>query len=776
MAAMWPLFLFVCIHVADANFLESIAKGISEIWDDSVEKHTYHSRIFDFDASSPKFPEATLAGPVTASSVGLALSGGGSRAMTAATGQLLGLKEAGLLDNVQYISATSGGSWAASVYGWANVTLDTLLGSYIAPGNLTAADLDNIPDQFLGKPATMVSKTGLAFESLSNIFKGAAPEQYWNLFVQENIFKPWSLSSADETKPPFYSFWAPYVNKNIFRTNTDNLITKDYNPYQTDRAFVIVNMGMVPKDDDPYFTVGVECSAVAVGIPAFHPNIASSPGSTAKHDLGGGWTEPFSFNSAQYHSGKVTVLVKKAEDLESEHVAGGDPDGFVRLRWAGEESETQVVSDTKNPEWNEEVVLTAAKISPNSMIELNVRDSDTGLDDNLGAVNVSIRDLDVGVKKAFTLDLEANGAGGQGKLFVEVTLNEFTVNKLQGETNTLTSESHAPQWSLRDCVGTASSDLSLELNAGGNSVAGLLVSKYTMLPLKNMDEPRNLPVTYNFIDGGEVDNSAVMPLLIRKIPKIIICANNRIPIEKVGPNNEIRIDATVSALFGYQPKVPTDVNGQETFDAWKKYTGNKDDLIKPEYEIYANNQVFPSDKFFPLLTALLADVDAKRPLMHKETYTVVANSHWGIESYSVEVIWYYNMLNQQWKDELSSEALAPLNDGTVQNFPQFDTTDQLQLKNQEVNLMVNMWAYTMAVSTKTDLVAFFGGSAATTDPTIDADPYSDYAEYLTPPEVEVLDSASPTSSPPKDDSGTTRCASSLVWLALVVSAIACFSL
>ena len=54
--------------------------------------------------------------------IAVCFSGGGSRALTCAWGQLLGLNtlkdESGkpLLDEVRYISSVSGGSWAAVLY------------------------------------------------------------------------------------------------------------------------------------------------------------------------------------------------------------------------------------------------------------------------------------------------------------------------------------------------------------------------------------------------------------------------------------------------------------------------------------------------------------------------------------------------------------------------------------------------------------------------------------------------------------------------------------
>ena len=66
-------------------------------------------------------PTVTHADPAR-KSIGICFSGGGSRALTCAWGQLIGLSQLkwengkSLLDEVRYISSVSGGSWASVLY------------------------------------------------------------------------------------------------------------------------------------------------------------------------------------------------------------------------------------------------------------------------------------------------------------------------------------------------------------------------------------------------------------------------------------------------------------------------------------------------------------------------------------------------------------------------------------------------------------------------------------------------------------------------------------
>src|SRR6188472_2466948 len=61
--------------------------------------------------------------------VGIAFSGGGTRSASATVGQLRGLEQNGWLAQVRYMTAVSGGSWAAVPYTYSrNISAAELLG------------------------------------------------------------------------------------------------------------------------------------------------------------------------------------------------------------------------------------------------------------------------------------------------------------------------------------------------------------------------------------------------------------------------------------------------------------------------------------------------------------------------------------------------------------------------------------------------------------------------------------------------------------------------
>jgi hypothetical protein len=88
--------------------------------------------------------------------VGIAFSGGGTRSASATLGQLRGLEQNGWLDRVRYMTAVSGGSWAAVPYTYAQkISLAELLGE---PKPLDPRTIETVPS---GLIATRIVNSGL---------------------------------------------------------------------------------------------------------------------------------------------------------------------------------------------------------------------------------------------------------------------------------------------------------------------------------------------------------------------------------------------------------------------------------------------------------------------------------------------------------------------------------------------------------------------------------------------------------------------------------------
>eukprot|EP00039_Didymoeca_costata_P014684 m.239834 g.239834 ORF g.239834 m.239834 type:complete len:729 (-) comp16073_c1_seq1:663-2849(-) len=92
----------------------------------------------------PEFEEPNVQAKTNSA---ICFPGGGTRAFTSATGVIRILHKLGLMDHIRYISAVSGGSWAASAYTFRNSPMsdDDFLGEYLTPGSLTPEVLNTMP-------------------------------------------------------------------------------------------------------------------------------------------------------------------------------------------------------------------------------------------------------------------------------------------------------------------------------------------------------------------------------------------------------------------------------------------------------------------------------------------------------------------------------------------------------------------------------------------------------------------------------------------------------
>lgn len=98
---------------------------------------------------SAAWPENEYLPEASGPQIGICLSGGGSRSFSASFGALRGLHDLGILQRARYITGVSGGSWATSVYTFAQTSAsdEVLLGESWEPEEITLEKLDEIDSQ-----------------------------------------------------------------------------------------------------------------------------------------------------------------------------------------------------------------------------------------------------------------------------------------------------------------------------------------------------------------------------------------------------------------------------------------------------------------------------------------------------------------------------------------------------------------------------------------------------------------------------------------------------
>ena len=145
--------------------------------------------------------------------------------------------------------------------------------------------------------------------------------------------------------------------------------------------------------------------------------------------------------------------------------------------------------------------------------------------------------------------------------------------------------------------------------------------------------------TYEFGDGGNIENLGILPLLKRGVEKIVVFVNTKKPLERAG--SKIRTNKAIELLFR---------------------SGSV-------------NQVFAEDELEPLKDALMSRAEVGDAAVVSKSYTTVANAHHGIEAgHDVQVLWVYNNLYQSWCDHLPAAIREQIGKrGKLKNFPHFAT-------------------------------------------------------------------------------------------------------
>ncbi|MFK5949408.1 MAG: hypothetical protein QM500_11650 [Methylococcales bacterium] len=251
--------------------------------------------------------------------VGLCLSGGGSRALSAGLGQLIGLKsistgeEKSLLDAVDYISSVSGGTWLTSIFCYSsNPDLDDLLGVYTPPNTLDLHNTNALSAGSIGHAPSKLSYLNMidtvqheiGFDNV--ILFPEVRKWIWTVVVGELVLKPFglyngSMTGSDATLSPapdrFFSLDKQHMEsaiKSLTSGDSANgsLTAEDFYFVQSGRPFPIMNTNIkvdINQQHSPLLPT--QGTPVAVGA-------SGSAGSAKLKVSANGGVESFAFSSS----------------------------------------------------------------------------------------------------------------------------------------------------------------------------------------------------------------------------------------------------------------------------------------------------------------------------------------------------------------------------------------------------------------------------------------------------------------------------------------------
>ena len=200
---------------------------------------------WQLDQSPVVFPEESLNLPST----GVCFSGGGTRALSCAAGQMKGLHELGLWEDVGYVSCVSGGSWASTIFTYCDSTISDkeLLGEIRAPGDLDMKFLGRMSEKFLGYSATR-SLEEILLEKIivERLSSGALDpaDRIWIDAVGHTYLEPYGI--YDPLKPRYFTLDIKTMRQIVKANPYLKLSAKDfYRVHDADgdvkRPFLVIN-------------------------------------------------------------------------------------------------------------------------------------------------------------------------------------------------------------------------------------------------------------------------------------------------------------------------------------------------------------------------------------------------------------------------------------------------------------------------------------------------------------------------------------------------------
>ena len=243
-------------------------------------------------ANPTTYPEQERSGGSGRPQTGVCFSGGGTRSYAATVGQLRGLSDLGLIPRVGYLSAVSGGAWAATAFtyydGSGHGDAD-ILGLPADPEALSTDQLASLDPRSLGYAATL-DFGGILQATREDA--AVSSHEAWSRGIGQTFLAPYGL--FDPAVPTAFT---------LTRETRDVILERNPalqgHPFHTvrspaDRPFLLIHAALNwPADRLRHsHKVGFEFSPLSVGSPQLQV-LESDSGEI--HRVGGGLLEPFAF-------------------------------------------------------------------------------------------------------------------------------------------------------------------------------------------------------------------------------------------------------------------------------------------------------------------------------------------------------------------------------------------------------------------------------------------------------------------------------------------------
>lgn len=635
------------------------------------------------------------------SKVGVCLSGGGSRALSAGMGQLRALAHLTidgepLLSRVRALSTVSGGSWVGVTFEYlADATSDEayLNGFVEDPGRLVptqtaghdpAETLDELPDDNVGNTVSteLFSVPALALEGflLYKLLR-VPPDFLWQALIGLHILRPYGLYRfGRRAQPSTFFTWDGATREALV----------DDNPSLDERRGHVLATGS-GRVTRPYLACNTALFLQEPGTPVqflapvqatpFWTGVVGSPRGTDANgrEPGGGGVTSFAMPSNPTRVDGEQVDVTQERQLALADVVGSSSAAFAET------------VQNKLAEWRqhpEEFLKLLEEIGDDvwdwirGHLERAAEEEPDEAEEDEGGFLGSIRDAFGGLVDRVEDRVEKKA----------LDVAEEELQKLR----TL----------RRRKAMTAGRLAELKSDFEKLSLKGL-IPEYAYWPAARPG-PYDETNPTRFADGGSLENTGVAALLAYSdVERLISCVNSTTPLAPAThgafkadgteiPGTRVMVASQIPPLFGYQ--------AYDSDKGYRLYEGDDD----PSNPLMKHSKVFPSECFADLLKGLWEASGNKanpgsnqRPAVFKQARLPVQDNDWfGTASgRDVTVVWVYTNRVRDWYDALSPEVQQLLGDfddpSSFNNFPHYGTFDT-DLSATEINLLAHLTAWTVA--------------------------------------------------------------------------------
>ena len=276
----------------------------------------------------------------TPGNVGVCLSGGGSRAMTAGMGALQALETmtlpdgSSLLSRVKALSSVSGGSWLSVPFTFLTPgTADAdFLGTYTDPATLSYFGLDDLRDGNAGANVTdHFSLSALAVKALAlHVCDGVPWDMLWQTLIAMHMLEPYGLFGPGSTPSSLFSYDQTTLGAIVtanpsLASEPANLVAQvsdQHRPYYVCNTslFATVNGAQSPNNTA---LAPVQCTP-------FFTGVVSAPNASANGAaVGGGGVDSFAFASQPTAVAANSVTVQQQRQWALADIVGTSSAAFA---------------------------------------------------------------------------------------------------------------------------------------------------------------------------------------------------------------------------------------------------------------------------------------------------------------------------------------------------------------------------------------------------------------------------------------------------------------